>query len=77
MSKLFACKATLVLCPGHLVEQWGHEIQKYAVPVPRVYLIPTIRELCKLTFSELARTGTLPSQIRVILVTNYLKTLSL
>ena len=50
-------KATLVLCPNHLAQQWQDEIVKNTSPSLSVVKITTIRELRSCTYGLLASAG--------------------
>lgn len=51
-SGLFACKASLVLCPAHIVDQWANEIKAHTKL--KVYCVKTIREQKVLTYQRAA-----------------------
>eukprot|EP00029_Vermamoeba_vermiformis_P013986 TRINITY_DN896_c0_g2_i1.p1 TRINITY_DN896_c0_g2~~TRINITY_DN896_c0_g2_i1.p1 ORF type:complete len:954 (-),score=215.31 TRINITY_DN896_c0_g2_i1:65-2926(-) len=48
----FSTKATLIICPNHLLAQWASEIEKHTEPKLNVLQIPTMAQLKKFTYQQ-------------------------
>eukprot|EP00029_Vermamoeba_vermiformis_P006184 TRINITY_DN2356_c0_g1_i1.p1 TRINITY_DN2356_c0_g1~~TRINITY_DN2356_c0_g1_i1.p1 ORF type:complete len:823 (+),score=195.71 TRINITY_DN2356_c0_g1_i1:366-2471(+) len=49
----FATKATLVLCPNHLVDQWVKEVESHSEPKLTVIQMTTIAQVKKITYQQI------------------------
>jgi SNF2 family DNA or RNA helicase len=48
----FSTKATLIICPNHLIAQWASEIEKHTEPKLTVLQIPTMTQFKKFTYQQ-------------------------
>lgn len=46
----YRCRATLIICPSHLVAQWSDEIAKHTRPRLKTHIITTMSQHKKLTY---------------------------
>jgi hypothetical protein len=68
-------KATLIICPNHLVAQWKSEIEKYCGKKMTVVVITTIVQVKKYTSQDIIDAGNVENSfhhVRVIILTYYL-----
>lgn len=57
--KIYRTKASLILCPNHLVAQWRSEIEKYCGKQMTVLVITTITHVKKYTSHDIIDAGSL------------------
>jgi len=69
---LISSRATLVICPNHLVKQWEEEINKHRSRAVSVYTLTTINHLKKLTYGAIQQADIIIASSGLFKSTNYI-----
>ena len=52
-NNLWMSRATLIICPNQIPDQWLNQVRQYTTPILNVFIIRTVNDLKKLTYADI------------------------